>query len=54
MSSYDFSNCKNGLEFVTKNNLTFDEAIKILDFEIIRLKKELNREGERCQEVQVL
>lgn len=33
-----FSNCKNGIEFANKNNLTFDEALKILDFEINRLK----------------
>lgn len=41
MPSYDFFNCKNGIEFATKNNLTFDEALTILSFEINRLKKEL-------------
>ena len=39
MPSYNFSNCKNGVEFAVKNNLTFDEALKILDFEIERLKR---------------
>ena len=41
----NFFNCKNGVDFAIKNNLTFDEAITILDYEINRLKKELNRGG---------
>jgi len=43
MPSYDFSDYKNGIEFLIKNHLTFDEAIAVLDFEITRLKKELDR-----------
>lgn len=38
--SYDFS-VKSGIEFALKNNLTFDEAIIVLNFEISRLKKEV-------------
>ena len=40
--SYDFSNYSNGVEFAIKNHLTFDEALKILDYEISKLKRELN------------
>ena len=38
--NYDFSKYNNGIDFVLKNNLTFDEAIEIIDQEIARLRRE--------------
>ena len=33
----------NGVDFAIKNGLTFDEAIKILDYEINKIKSELEK-----------
>jgi len=45
MQSYNFSNHINGVEWAIKNKLTFDEALKILDDEIQKLKNNLKQGG---------
>ena len=45
MPSTNFSNHVNGVTWAIKNGFTFDEALKILDSEIEKLKAEL-KEGE--------
>jgi hypothetical protein len=45
MPSPNFLNHTNGVTWAIKNGYTFDEAIHVLNIEIERIKKEINKGG---------